>query len=420
MALELNIPLNDSDNITFNESKVKTIATGTSLKLTDNTLQTFDEDFIDDVGFVYDSELVEFVAGESLQKDKRPANATFHVPYTNNINGSWGNGVLAGTPIGGADVSSGILDLNYSDIRYVDYDAVLNGNSGNTGCIRIKNLILNYSGAPGVNIGIISESNSGTIPDSLVLYHTAAGQLWFQLYCGAVLTVSIAAPWSPTLGIGYDIEINWNVVIGESRIFIEGTQFSSTNTSTGNRATNMTSLKVGSFYNGSTISNFSIDGLIIFSTVQHTANYTPDWSSIYDTIYVESKVELPQFAYTGIGNIQAFTNLVTIETGTPKYVVNDLYYSSGWVSSNGTYLQANTIAEILAQIATLPASDTVNVDLIFKNSNSQSNVDNLTLTYTGQIYPVDNQKVDINNSLNNEGILSFIDTLVKTGNDEVK
>jgi hypothetical protein len=90
---------------------------------------------------------MEFVGGKAQQKDQRPADATFGANYNSNINGNWGDGVLIGTPVGGASVLGGKLDLAHNDVRYVDYDADLNADSQQTGCIRFK-VTPNYTGGP--------------------------------------------------------------------------------------------------------------------------------------------------------------------------------------------------------------------------------------------------------------------------------
>ena len=102
--------------------------------------------FTDSADYNFDSDLIEISSGKARLKDIRPANATFAANYDNNINGSWGNGVLTGIATGGATVSGGKLDLSGGG-KYITYDADLNGDMQQTGTIRMK-VTPNYSGTP--------------------------------------------------------------------------------------------------------------------------------------------------------------------------------------------------------------------------------------------------------------------------------
>jgi len=392
---------------------------GLKLKLEDNPSQDFTQDFDNDTGFTYDSDKAEFSGGKVQQKDQRPTNATFGATYTTDINGSWGDGILAGTPIGGAAVSGEKLDLNYNDTRYVIYPVANNFVSDQVGCVKFK-LTPNYSGSPGGHQYFWDVSNAGASQNNRVaILQLSSGHLIIRMYdnSGIFIFNAILGVWSPILGTTYELELNWNVTTGATRLFIDGLQYGITDTSTGTHTTvGLIEIRVGTDATASVVSNFAVEDLVLFNTVQHTANYTPGYTlEEYD--YLETKVELPTFIYPGVGAIQAFINIVTIETGTPKYIMNDLYYSGGWIGSNGTYAQSNTIAEILAQIATFPASDTIDIDLIFTNANTISDVDILTLTYIGQIYPITEQSFTLTNDLTTEELIAILFSETITGSD---
>jgi hypothetical protein len=363
-------------NYQFNPDLIE-VDNGARLKLTDNPNQIFSEDFANDTGFVYDAAKAEFVGGVVQQIDKRPANATFYAPFSIGINGAWGNGILAGTATGGASVSGGKLDLKGNTIQYVDFDADLNNDSQQTGCWRFR-YTPNYSGAPTTSQIIlrVDESVPAGTNNGIIILHESAGGLRYVIRDSTgTFIVDVSAVWNPTLGQEYEIELNYDITTGANRIFIDGTQLGTTDTNTGIRSSAIGNFRIGSNVDGTNTANFEIRDVLIFSTVQHTTNYTPDWSNIYETIYVESKIELPQFVYPGIGVLQEYTNLETVEANDPRQVWNDLYYNgSSWITSNGTFAQANTKSEILANLSTFPAIDTLNVDLIFDNGNAQMNM----------------------------------------------
>lgn len=430
MAFELNIPLNDSDNVTFDADKVEITLTGTALKLNNLPNQSFVEDFEDDTGFVYDNTKVEFVGGILRQKDQRPANATLYIPYTNSLNGSWGNGVLTGAGFGGADYLNGELNLSFDDIRGVDYDAVANADSQQKGCIRVR-MRPNYSGSPSTQqyISTICKENNSTI-NLVTFFHDTNGQMVVGVYdtVGAAIIYNSFGTWNPTINTIYEFELNFDVTFGQTRLFIDGQQLGITQTQTGVRDSDIGLLRIGSNYLKNATSNFKILDVIIFDAVQHTANYTPG-ETFEETIYLASTVILPEMEYLGVGFLQLFQFFLTTETGSPRFTLqigrsgNYLYWSgAAWVVSDGTYTQATDSTTFNINAPTLLVLGEIygQFKTNFDNSNTQSSIDSLEAILTGQTYLTTNPRVDINAPFNNEGILSFITTLIIAGLDNIK
>jgi hypothetical protein len=77
----------------------------------------------------------------------------------------------------------------------------------------------------------------------------------------------------------YEFELNWDITAGASRLFVNGKQFGATITATGVRNSSIGLLRVGGGYDSTSplASNFGIEKLIIFNTVQNTADYTPGY-----------------------------------------------------------------------------------------------------------------------------------------------
>lgn len=429
MAIELNYPFTAPSNYTFDSDKIEISSGLVKLKLQQDDVD-FTEDFADDTDFTYDFDLVEFSSGQVQQKDTRPANSTFYASYTNNVNGNWGNGLLIGSPIGGASVSGGKLDLAHSDVRYVDYDADGNADSQQTGCIRFK-LTTNYSGNPGsIQSFVIISKTDGDATNAIKIFQSST--LLFVTINNNVggTIVSNAETWNPVIDTEYEIELNWDITTGETRLFVDGVQLGSTLTDTGIRSSDIGLLRAGADTGGSNSSNFFINDLIVFDTVQHTSNYTPDWSNIYETIYVESSVILPEMEHAGAGTIKLFNSFLTTETESPRYTLqigrsgDYLYWTgSAWVVSDGTYSQANDAATFNTNCGSLDVDgeNYGQFKIIFPGTNTQNSVDELTANINVDIgYLTTNPTIEMITGFRTDGLEGFTETSTKTGNDEIK
>lgn len=430
MAFELNIPLNDSDNITFDSDKVQVVATGTKLKLINNSGQNFVEDFASDSGFIYDSAKAEFVGGQVQQKDQQPVASRSWVTYENGIDLNFGGGVKTGTAVGGAVVVGSKLDLKGGTLKYVNYDAVLNADSQQSGAIKLK-YTPNYSGTPSAR-SIFGISKAYNDPANRLQLSHILGQLQIVITDSVNTSIVIAnlGAWSPTAGVTYEIELNWNIQpgFGVTKLYVDGTQFGATQTGTGVRDANIDWFSVGTDYGGTINPDCEIEDFIVFSSPRHTSNYTPGYT-LEEAKYLASSVVLPEMVYTGVGTLISFDAFLTTQGVTPKYTLqiarsgNYLYWDgAAWITSDNTYSQANSFATFAANVATLPVEGQIygQFKILFDNSDNQSYVSSLTASLTAQIYPVDNPKVDINTPLYNEGILSFITTLIVTGTDDIR
>lgn len=398
------VPYTTPANYTFDATKIEIDAGVAKLKL-QNSLQAFIETFASGAGFTYDSALAEFAGGKVQQKDQRPIDATFGANYNLNINGNWGDGVLTGTAIGGASVSGGKLDLAHNDLRYVDYDANLNADSQQTGCIRFK-YTPNYNGANPTEQSlcvICKGANQGE--NMFYLRHRlgdiAGGYLVLHIYDEnrILLVEQILDYWTAVAGQEYEFEINYDLTNGATQVFRDGVQIGATITVTGIRDSNIGLIRIGSnHYNPSNTSNFKIDDFQIFPTVQHTANYTPGYL-VSDNIYLESTVILPEMEHVLPGDLTTFVSFVTVESGSPRYTMqlersgNYLYWNgSTWVVSDGTYNQANDATTFNANVASLDISGKTygQFKINFTDTNTQGAVDTLTVNlYMDTGYPID-------------------------------
>ena len=360
-----------------------------------------------------------------------PKQPTFYAGYGEDINGDWGDGVLTGTPTGGASVSGGKLALDQNDVRYVTYPAT-NHTDGfiNRGCIRYK-YTPNYNGSPGVDTSLFVIGEAAASVNNLIqLRHSSGGgiQIYITDSAGVIITNYTTPLFNAVLGTEVEMELNFDTMSGATRFFVDGTQLGVTQTGTGTRTSPTGLFRIGGNFSGVNVSNGLFDDVLVFDDPQHTTNYTPDWSGVNPYEYEGDAITFPGFSYSGAGSVQAFTAFAETATNNPRYTINNLYWSgAAWVASSNTYATASPAADILANIATLPASDTPVLKLFTQNSiGTQMTVDDTTLTYTGQIYPTTNPTIDLDTPIisTNPGVLvsainSFVATISAAGGDAV-
>jgi len=422
MSLTQTINYDEAGNFTFNSSLIQIMSGAAYLKLISNALQTYNQSFASDSGFTYDSAATEFVGGAVRQKDQRPSNATFFASYNLGINGNWGGGSLTATNNGGV-VSGGKLELlGGVSHKYVDYSGTSNADSLQVGCIRIK-VIPNYSGMPASVQSLCTLGQDASLANLIVLYHDVNGALSVAIFDsnGSIL-LSTGFAWSPTSGTEYEIELNWNVTSGATRIFIDGVQLGTTNVNTGVRdgAVNLIRVGEGTILDAR-YANFSLNELLIFSTVQHTSNYTPG-AAPSDYIYLADEISLPAFSYPGVGSVVSFDDFTVTESNSPRYTLNGKYWNgSAWVNSNGSFAQASISSDVAANISTLTVSNSLAI-VIYTNDQStgQKSVSDLTVEYTGQIYPTSNPTIVNNSGVTADALLSLSIDETASGLDAIR
>lgn len=287
---------------------------------------------------------------------------TFCAKYTSDINGLWGLGILTGAPFGGADVAGGKLDLNHNDIRGVDYDAVGNADSQQTGCIEFE-LTIKYDPAttPEQHFFAVCKANDDT--KNLIFIRHTTGSLRLHMYdnVGTLIQEFYLGYWTPLIDSVNNFSINWDLTLGVTRVFINGTQFGSTATAIGTRDSDINLLRIGRSYKGLYNSNFLIDNLIVYASVQHTSNYIVSGEPP-DTLYPTDNpcVDLNTSVVTMLADqLFDFIETVVVSGGDGiTYVLrlngNPVYHNgTAWVTSDFSLAQSNTVAEILLNKETL-------------------------------------------------------------------
>lgn len=377
-----------------------TVITGGSAELAieDKTGIVATQTFTADTGFTYNSSLVAFTGGQAQQIDQRPAGALYYNNLSVGANPTWASGVGTGTLTGGATISGGVLNLPASPGGATSMLSIAPAGvfpTGQTGCVRFT-FTPNYSGSPGVNNYIFAVSEAENDISNFVRIMHIGTNLRLDIYNAAgtsIITTQTGNTFNPVAGTPYEFEFNWDVTIGTgfgSRFFLNGVLLNGTQAGTGLRNSAIGLIRFGRDYtSGATFGiNGTIDNIVFFAAPQHSTNYTPG-ASIPQTIYSESLVVAPDFTYTGLGEIQSIDSATSSQTGVPKYIVEGQYWNgSAWVASNGTYAQANTIAEVNTNVPTIDTSGqtALSWSVVVPSSNTQAAVSDFALTYTGQRY----------------------------------
>jgi uncharacterized protein involved in tellurium resistance len=405
---------------TYNTSEIDISGGAARLNYEDDTGQTFNQDFASDTGFTYDSDKTEFAAGQVQQKSQMPADGISYATYNTDINLNMGGGTLTGTAVGGASITGNRLDLAQSDVRNVTYEDTGLVDFGETGTIKFK-YTPDYTNSPVADRALFLIQETSISPNNQISFvHRSSGQmlLYTRDSVGGVEININWHFWQPTAGTTYEIECNFDFTTGASRLFIDGTQQGATLANTYTRTATSQYLAVGADRLGSASDGYFED-FIAFSTVQHTTNYVSGYT-LSETAYVEDVITLPDFTYSGLGSIQAFTNIVSTESNTPRYIINGQYYSGGWVASSDTWATASPLADVLTNIATLPAADTVTIKIVTNDTDTQQSVDDLTLTYTGQAYLQTDPSMVSATTFDAEQLFTFVENSTVTGSDAIK
>lgn len=415
-------------NYTYDIDKIEIVSGEAALKLQIED-RDFTEDFADDTGFVYDSGKVEFVGGQVQQKDTRIANALAYWSFTTDKDAVWTNGVAAGvgTLGGGATVTGGIVDLNstgeYFRIGATDW---VFGNGGTEGTFRFT-YIPNYNGSPSTDTGIFEATGSSNA-NAIFLSHLSAGSMKVDIRdSSGGAHFFTGGSFSPTLGQRYVFELNIDTN-GTSKLFIDGILQVNMSTSSITR----TNTGIGSCWFPRTgLGRFSLDDLITFDAVQHTANHSSELPFSYtENVYVSSNVELPEIEHTLPGVIHFGVSLSTTETGTPRYTIQvgqsgvyQYWDGAAWATSDETYAQANSAADFNTNFTTLDIADEEfgQFQIHFTDSDTQSSVDELTANLNvDNDYLTTSPSIMINSAVTTDDLITFANTVTETGSNLIK
>lgn len=145
-------------------------------------------------------------------------------------------GTPTATLSGSATISGGALVMTGGGAGYARYDATSNWQPTDKGTV-VTLYKPNYSGAPSAGRTIWARGRSGSSLNMMRLDHNATTgtfTLWARTAAGTYInSTATTAAWSPTAGQTYEITVVFDFATGDTRIYIDGTQFDVPITGTG-------------------------------------------------------------------------------------------------------------------------------------------------------------------------------------------
>ncbi len=372
----------------FDDNLVEFIDDKPQFKIGDATPAIFTEPFTSPTGHTYDASRAVFTAGGVEQLNKTPTDSIIAATYTLTKNLSWSNigSSLTATDYGTPTLVEGKLQCHGS--HGVTYSIA---NNMGTGSFKFK-YTPDYTAGPSQNVNLFNIKNSANNNSRVTLTNSPSGnnfRLFVRDESGATIFSTVVLGYTASLVEGVEVEVlfTWDSVSGICRTFLEGNLLGTSAAIPWTHGTGTAQVDVGAAALVYRVAEGSFRDCTLFDTIQETATYTSGYS-LNETRYLGSKVDIPTFTYTGPGEVQSFSGFTTTESNAPRYIINNRYYNSGWVDSDDTWGESSLVGSILANISTLPASDIINISALFNDSNEMMRVENLTLTYTGQFYPL--------------------------------
>ena len=312
--------------------------------------------------FSFNSDLVEITTRAAL-KDRIDSDELFFGNFaTKDLLRSVG-GSLIGTLGGGAVVGGGLLNFpNVGGSWGINPSGMLTGDS-NICTIRFK-VTPNYTGNPATDQYFYEEKlNSGG--SRIWIYHNTSGSLNVEFRNSANAGQgTLTGAWSPVAGTEYEFELNVNTTTGVQEYYIDGVLVASRTGFTFTRDNSTINyLQVG--FN-SINQNFAMDDLQRFSVVKHTENFASEIPRFVPTApYTNTAQIIAELGAIEVDGINSFSAVTNEPSNTEVKFFLDIdntciwWNGSAWVPSNCTLLEANTAAEINANIGTLDVSQGV-------------------------------------------------------------
>jgi hypothetical protein len=147
-----------------------------------------------------------------------------------------------------------------------------------TGCVSFW-ISFGFTGSsPGAQQIFDSNKDTGTGNRIWIALNGTSVFAYVYNSAGSAIAV-ISGTHSPTAGVWYHFELNYDATAGATRLFIDGAQVGSTATGTGTRTGTANILRIGT--DAATTQDFSVDELILYDTVQHTGTFAPPTKELF-------------------------------------------------------------------------------------------------------------------------------------------
>jgi hypothetical protein len=166
------------------------------------------------------------------------------------------------------------LSLTGNEVKNVVYDIRNLSTLTQLGSISFFSAF-NYIGIPAENISLVDIYNGTNDNNRIRIYHSSDGKIYFEIYDQTgTKQVNINFAWSSADTNFHHFEINFNLNDGETKAFVDGSQYGSTSSAIATR----TSMATGGVYLGSgetSITNCYLDDFVILDEILHFSNFTP-------------------------------------------------------------------------------------------------------------------------------------------------
>jgi hypothetical protein len=270
-----------------------------------------------------------------------PAGATFVALFDSKLDADYSIGSGTATVINASLMANKLDLLDSAPRKYVEFSATGNADFAQNGTIR-------FSFIP--NFNTFSPHGTSTF---FAIYDIPSGTKKNLIECkcvpnginsliylemrdqgNAVVFANAFAGIDFVFGKLYEIELDFNITLGEIRCFVDGTQLGSTKSCTATRTATCNKIDIGIDFDLSTenVNGYILD-FVVFNTTQHTANYTIGYES-YKYFYLKQKYTASTGRYQF--NYGIDSNFIRLGEAVNKYGVN---------SSESTYaISAGKIA----------------------------------------------------------------------------
>lgn len=226
----------------------------------------------------------------------RETAANFYANLYNDANAEFSDGTGTGTETGTIDYSERRAGIGSGE--YISWDGTSNADFAQVGTIRlsVRPDSLAFNGT------LFCIAESGTSDNNLIRLRKNGSALHLTINDSAGTAIindvdlgDVINTFDTTYDKVLNLELNYDITTGATRLFLDGVQFGTTQTDTGSRDTNIDLIRIGANYDGSDgsyVATFS--NLSIFNTVSHTANYNrfehqPLGVTLYDLDYLEGE-----------------------------------------------------------------------------------------------------------------------------------
>lgn len=177
----------------------------------------------------------------------------------------------------------GSLDLRGDEEKRIEYDVRNLSSLTQIGTIDFF-VKTNYNGTPTKNVSFFDLYNEVNDNNRILITHETDGNLHYRLYDQTgTLAVHVFFAWSANSEDWINSSLNFNLNIGNTKVFINGTQYGATDYTTATRES-LTTGYVGIGSTDSNISNYYIDDVAVFNEARFNANYSIRNNTFSDSI----------------------------------------------------------------------------------------------------------------------------------------